>query len=130
MPKRRIGRRIEKHKLGKFSLRLDIEEKPKMKFDVEYSLFDAQKKIAHLYLKREGEVVFIFDLMVRPEYRRKGIGKMMIQHVIERCKKKKIPYIVGVAKEREAQNLLERMGFKRILKGSDMFLLEVLKLGL
>ena len=123
--KSRIKIRREQHSLKGYNLVLDIKEIGRKQFNVEYNLYDGEKKIAHLLLKREGSMVFVFDVFVDEKYRRKGIATELIKHVIERCKKRKIPFIVGVADSKEIKSLLAKLGFKSMVKDSEFYFMRV-----
>ncbi len=54
---------------------------------------------------------YIQDVVVLPEYRKKGIGKKLVLKLVEFCKKKGI-YWIALISEPDQEHFYEKLGFK------------------
>jgi ribosomal protein S18 acetylase RimI-like enzyme len=85
-----------------------------------YYVFDIDKKesVGVLNFDRvEGE---IFDICIMPKYRRKGIGKSLIEMVLNTSEQRPFTYVHK--SNRIGLRFFESVGFKRVLKDVDNFL--------
>lgn len=60
---------------------------------------------------------FIVDLMIHPNYQRKGLGKKFIEHIVNELKKDKIKYI-QLTFDSELETFYKNCGFEIIEAGS------------
>jgi ribosomal protein S18 acetylase RimI-like enzyme len=70
------------------------------------------KDIGILQLERRPDVVFLANLLILPEYQRKGLGSLIIKDIIESAENR--PVTLSVLKPNPAKNLYERLGFEVI----------------
>lgn len=62
---------------------------------------------------REGKNIIIFSVAVRPDYRKKGIARMMLEKFIEHCKKMNKEKVLLLCRK-ELIPMYEKFGFKYI----------------
>ncbi|MBL8100801.1 MAG: GNAT family N-acetyltransferase [Anaerolineales bacterium] len=86
-----------------------------------WMMLDAEKPIAFYALSQSEEGYELGHLWVLPEYIGKGIGKQLLNHVLERCKLLNITTLKIYA-DPNAQPFYEKMGAKKIDEyHSDLF---------
>jgi ribosomal protein S18 acetylase RimI-like enzyme len=56
---------------------------------------------------------YIQDLVILPEYRRRGVGKMIISALLEGCKKRGLGWIALIA-EPDSERFYHTLGFRRL----------------
>jgi ribosomal protein S18 acetylase RimI-like enzyme len=69
------------------------------------------QKIGLLKLIETDTEIEILQIQIMPDYQNKGIGKDIIQSIIENSSIKKIPVKLSVLKTNKAQNLYKTLGF-------------------
>lgn len=63
-----------------------------------------------------GYTAYLGDIIVRPEYQGRGIGRQIVESLIERtmnsvCEDERVMFILGAARDKEG--FYEKLGFKR-----------------
>ncbi|NHJ05669.1 MAG: GNAT family N-acetyltransferase [Candidatus Heimdallarchaeota archaeon] len=93
-------------------------------FSKDYTAFDGDLNPQIVYdgkvigmsfvISPDPETAFIAEICVHPEHQRKGLGKALMNSIIEGCKKKGIKYLgLGVTIDNSgAYKLYEKLGFK------------------
>lgn len=72
---------------------------------------------AFILLQNSIDVLEIFKLAVRPEWRRRGWGKQLLMKAQAEAKAREVPLLLEVAENNEAaQNLYRQNGFKEIAR--------------
>jgi ribosomal protein S18 acetylase RimI-like enzyme len=69
------------------------------------------------YMSLRGPAGVVYDLVVDPEHRRQGIGRMLLDATLEVLKARGAPRVVLSTAERNgpAQHLFDRAGFRRTM---------------
>jgi ribosomal protein S18 acetylase RimI-like enzyme len=69
------------------------------------------------YMSLRGPAGVLYDIVVDPEYRRQGIGRMLLDAAVKELKARGAPRVVLSTAERntEAQRLFDRAGFRRTM---------------
>jgi ribosomal protein S18 acetylase RimI-like enzyme len=69
------------------------------------------------YMSLRGPAGVLYDIVVDPEHRQRGIGRMLLDAVISALKKRGAPRVIlGTAeKNTSAQRLFDRAGFRRTM---------------
>jgi ribosomal protein S18 acetylase RimI-like enzyme len=69
------------------------------------------------YMSLRGPAAVLHDLIVDPEYRRRGVGQLLLNAVLSDLKSRGAPRVVLSTAERNetAQRLFEWMGFRRTM---------------
>jgi N-acetylglutamate synthase-like GNAT family acetyltransferase len=70
------------------------------------------QKIGLLKLVENETEIEILQLQITPNYQNKGIGKEIIQSIIQKAFTKNIPVKLSVLKVNKAQNLYKTLGFE------------------
>jgi N-acetylglutamate synthase-like GNAT family acetyltransferase len=70
------------------------------------------QKIGLLKLTKNETEIEIHQLQIEPNYQNKGIGKEIIQAIIQKASIKNIPVKLSVLKVNKAQNLYKTLGFE------------------
>jgi ribosomal protein S18 acetylase RimI-like enzyme len=69
------------------------------------------------YMSLRGPAGVMYDIVVDPDHRQQGIGRMLVDATLEALKKKGAPRVVLSTAERNAaaQRLFDRAGFRRTM---------------
>jgi ribosomal protein S18 acetylase RimI-like enzyme len=69
------------------------------------------------YMSLRGPAGVVYDLIVDPDHRRQGVGRMLLEATLEVLKAKGAPRVVLSTAERNApaQHLFDRAGFRRTM---------------
>lgn len=70
------------------------------------------QKIGLLKLTKNETEIEIHQLQIEPNHQNKGIGKEIIQAIIQKASTKNIPVKLSVLKVNKAQNLYKTLGFE------------------
>jgi N-acetylglutamate synthase-like GNAT family acetyltransferase len=70
------------------------------------------KKIGLLKLAENKTEIEILQIQIEPNHQSKGIGKEIIQSIIQKASIKNIPVKLSVLKANKAQNLYKTLGFE------------------
>jgi GNAT superfamily N-acetyltransferase len=88
--------------------RFYVENYPGAEFQL--ILLDGQP-VGRLYIHRQQEEIRIMDIALLPEYRRRGIGTVLLNGILEEAKSKHVPVTIHVERFNPAMQLYERLGF-------------------
>jgi ribosomal protein S18 acetylase RimI-like enzyme len=82
-----------------------------------------KKSIGRLYLHENFQQrgVRIIDITIRPDYRNKGIGKGILEDLMEKSAGLGRPLSIHVETFNPAQNLYNRLGFKKISETNGVY---------
>lgn len=58
------------------------------------------------------DYVHVRELVILPEYQRRGIGSLFLRKVLEQAKARQVPVKLGVLRENRAVSLYRRLGFR------------------
>ena len=69
------------------------------------------------YMSLRGPAGVMYDIVVDPDHRKQGVGRMLVDATLEALKKKGAPRVVLSTAERNAaaQRLFDRAGFRRTM---------------
>jgi ribosomal protein S18 acetylase RimI-like enzyme len=69
------------------------------------------------YMSLRGPAGVMYDIVVDPDHRKQGVGRMLVDATLEALKKKGAPRVVLSTAERNAaaQRLFDRTGFRRTM---------------
>lgn len=69
------------------------------------------------YMSLRGPAGVMYDIVVDPDHRKQGVGRMLVDATLEALKKKGAPRVVLSTAERNAaaQRLFDRVGFRRTM---------------
>ena len=69
------------------------------------------------YMSLRGPAGVLHDVIVEPEYRRHGVGRLLLEAALRELKARGVPRVVLTTAERneEAQQLFESAGFRRTM---------------
>ena len=70
--------------------------------------------IGRLYVERIPREIHIIDIALLPEFRRQGIGALLLNALIAEANEDLLPIRIYVERNNPALRLYERLGFKRI----------------
>lgn len=91
----------------------------------EYSLIlENDVPIGRLYVNRLQDDVRIMDIALLSEHRRRGIGKMLLQEILDAARAEGKSVSIHVETFNPALHLYERLGFKQIDTNGPYLLLE------
>ena len=76
--------------------------------------WDAEE-VGMLRLEQKFDCLFLVDILVKPEFQRRGIGTRLVEGLTEKAQREMQPLRLRVPKGSEAQGLFARLGFA--LKG-------------
>jgi ribosomal protein S18 acetylase RimI-like enzyme len=68
-------------------------------------------EIGRLYLDRRDEEFRIIDIALLPAYQKMGLGRALLQDVLEEAAESALPVTIHVEKNNPALSLYERLGF-------------------
>jgi ribosomal protein S18 acetylase RimI-like enzyme len=98
--------------------------------DAEYLVIvENDVPIGRLYLHRRPEDLRIMDIALMPEHRRRGIGALLLQEVLDEAGASGKTASIHVEVFNPALRLYERLGFRRIDTFGPYYLLEWSKTG-
>lgn len=95
-----------------------------------YQFDDAQiillnkQKIGLLKISVHQEHVEIIQIQIEPQYQGKGIGKQIIEQIMDDARKAKLSVILSVLKKNTAKNLYEQLGFEIIGEDDYSFIMK------
>jgi len=69
------------------------------------------KDVGWQVVNRTPDWIYIVDIVILPEFQRKGIGSELIRRIMCEAKDKHIPVRLGVFKINPVRSLYERLGF-------------------
>jgi ribosomal protein S18 acetylase RimI-like enzyme len=71
----------------------------------------------HRYMSLHGPAGVLHDLVVHPDHRRRGLGRLLVQAILASLRSRGAPRVVLSTAERNrpAQRLFERIGFRRTM---------------
>jgi len=69
------------------------------------------QKIGLLKVAENKTEIEILQIQIAPDYQNKGIGRQIIQSILEKAASKKIPVKLNVLKVNKAQTLYQNLGF-------------------
>jgi ribosomal protein S18 acetylase RimI-like enzyme len=75
--------------------------------------FDGQDA-GFVALRTEPRVIQLFNLMIAPEFQRRGLGTAVLRHVLNLAQARRLPVRLQVMKVNPARRLYERMGFTAV----------------
>lgn len=82
------------------------------------------EKVGYCSLQYFPDYIFLHTLVIAPDYQNQGIGKELLEQVLNEAQIKKIPARLRVLKQNRAQQLYQRVGFTVIEEQKEHFLLE------
>lgn len=88
-----------------------LEHFSKASFDIVE--FDG-KPIGRLYVDRRVDEIRIIDIALLPEYRNRGLGKKLLQSILQEAEDNRLPVRIHVEKNNPALHLYLRLEFKDI----------------
>lgn len=86
----------------------------RIKYHFEYAkiIFLNNEKIGLLKVSEHDDEIEIIQIQIVPNYQNKGIGRQIIQTILQEAFSKKIPVKLSVLKVNKAQNLYKNLGFE------------------
>lgn len=70
--------------------------------------------IGRLYLDERDEETRIIDIALMPNYQKMGIGRFMLEQVMNKAKERGVPVTIHVEKNNPAMSLYKRLGFELV----------------
>lgn len=68
--------------------------------------------IGRLYIHRRVNEIRIMDIVLMPEYRRRGIGSILLNEILKKAEADNLPVSIHVERMNPALRLYERLGFR------------------
>jgi ribosomal protein S18 acetylase RimI-like enzyme len=65
-------------------------------------------------LRTEPKVIQLFNLMIAPEFQKRGLGTAVLRHVLNLAQARRLPVRLQVMKVNPARRLYERLGFTAV----------------
>ena len=78
-------------------------------YECSHIIFYQENKIGTLKYQEQNESLEIMQLQISPEYQGQGLGKKILQQILQQAKNKTVE--LTVLKENPALNLYKRLGF-------------------
>ncbi len=75
-------------------------------------LLNGNSETGYCSVEQLSDYIVVHELVLLPEFQRKGIGSKILREVMEEAKAKNIPVKLQVLKENQAQHLYRKLGFK------------------
>ena len=106
---------VEAHLAPPDSVVAFLKQNPDVLFDLLSRLYSGVEGIDYMSLR--GPAGVIYDIVVDPDYRQQGVGRVLIDATLEALKGKGSPRVVLSTAERNAaaQRLFDRAGFRRTM---------------
>jgi ribosomal protein S18 acetylase RimI-like enzyme len=83
--------------------------------DCEFLMIELEgKSIGRLYLDRGEDDIRITDIALLPEYRGRGIGRMLLEEILEEGRNTRKRVTIHVEHDNPALRLYERLGFRHV----------------
>jgi GNAT superfamily N-acetyltransferase len=114
----------------------------KMQFEAQHTYYHAQypdanyhlicvgdERIGRLYTLRQDDEIRIMDITVMPERRNQGIGKRLVQDLVDEGNQSGKPVRIWVEYFNPSMTLFQRMGFSKVQEDGFNYLLEYRKPG-
>lgn len=70
--------------------------------------------IGRLYTDERDEEIRIIDIVLLPDYQRQGIGKALLQDIMQQAKELRVPVTIHVEKNNPAMVLYQALGFELV----------------
>lgn len=73
-----------------------------------------EKPVGRILVDESDATITLIDVALLPEYRNRGIGRQLLDNLIEQARGAQKPVILHVSKINRARNLYERLGFRQV----------------
>jgi len=73
-----------------------------------------QAAIGRLYIDRDDEDIRITDIALLPEFRGRGIGRMLMEEILEEGRATQKRVTIHVEQDNPARHLYDRLGFRHV----------------
>jgi len=87
-----------------------------------FSVWDSARLVGFGRIMEDGVMCMFYDIGVHPDYQKKGIGKQIMNKLIDQVKDKKYTSIGLFAWEENLENIpfYEKFGFKQVKTGMEL----------
>ena len=85
------------------------------------------QRIGHLKVFEDSEKIELIQIQLEPSHQGKGIGREVINSIIEKSIREGKPLALSVLKGNRARKLYERLGFKKVKETDFSVLMEINK---
>ena len=87
-----------------------------------FSVWDSERLVGFGRIMEDGVMCMFYDIGVHPEYQKKGIGKQIMNKLIDQVKDKKYASIGLFAWAKNPENIpfYEKFGFKQVKTGMEL----------
>ncbi|NNG00389.1 MAG: GNAT family N-acetyltransferase [Desulfobacteraceae bacterium] len=101
------------HFFNEYQLEWDDEKRLKfMKQAETYRIYD-KETLGYFQIRENSDILYLYDIQILPPYRKKGIGRKIVNYVINVARERHCDKInLAVFKSSPAINLYQKSGFK------------------